>query len=229
MITSIYFNNFNSYKDLGLTIADMSNIPIANEEVEINNGYTIRMGKYPTLELPITFRIKHLHGLHYRQDKIMSWLTDIKDNRLMFSFAPRKYYIVKNVIVDNLIRDIYAYNSISVTFILEPFKYEMYERVMTLTKSEKVQYKGTAPGEPNFKIYGNGNIQLTINSETVQINNVNGYVELDSKYLLCLNEDKTSKSRDMIGGFPMLTKGINDISWTGNVTKVELQKRTAYL
>ena len=33
----------------------------------------------------------------------------------------------------------------------------------------------------------------------------------------------------MIGGFPMLTKGINDISWTGNVTKVELQKRTAYL
>lgn len=229
MITSIYFNNLNSYEDLGLTISEMVDIPVANEEVEISNGYTIKMGKYPTLELPITFRIKHLHGLHYRQDEIMSWLNDIKDNRLMFSFAPRKYYIVKNVVVDNISRDLYAYNAISVTFTLEPFKYELYENPMILTRSEKVHYKGTAPGEPNFKIYGNGDIQLTINSETVQINNVNEYVELDSKLFLCLNKDKTSKSRDMIGGFPILTKGLNEISWTGNVTRVELQKRTAYL
>ena len=33
----------------------------------------------------------------------------------------------------------------------------------------------------------------------------------------------------MSGGFPILTKGINNISWTGNVTKIELLKRTAYL
>lgn len=227
--TSIYFNNFNSHKDLGLTITDMVNIPIPNEEVEVSNGYTIRTGKYSPLELPVTFRLESFRHLFHRHDKIMRWLTDIKDNRLMFSFAPKTYYVVKNVVIENLKREFGKYNTISVVFTLEPFRYKLYEKTLFPTNPQRIHYEGTAPGEINLKIYGNGNIQLTINSETVQINNINEYVELDSKYLLCLNKDKTSKSRDMIGGFPMLDNGINEISWTGNVTKVELLKRTAYL
>ena len=97
-----------------------------------------------------------------------------------------------------------------------------------LNNNSKIYYTGTVPGECNIKIYGNGNIQLTINSDTVQINNVNEYVELDSKFLLCLNKDKTSKSRDMIGHFPLLIRGFNTVSWEGNVSKVEILPRTAY-
>lgn len=227
--TSIYFNNFNSFEDLGLTITDMVDIPIPNEEIEVNNGYTIRTGKYPTLELPVTFRIKHFGNLFHRHNKIMTWLTNITDNRLMFSFAPKTYYLVKNVVVENLSRDFGKYNTLSVVFTLEPFKYKLYEETLILSNPEKVHYEGTAPGEMNLKIYGDGDLRFTINSETIQIRNVKDYVELDSKYLLCLNNDKTSKSRDMVGAFPLLTYGINEISWTGNVTKAELTKRTAYL
>ena len=142
---------------------------------------------------------------------------------------PNRYYIVKNVVVDNISRDFDKYNTISVTFTLEPFKYDIYDKTMILTKSEKIYYMGNAKGKPKLKIYGSGNIELTINSETIQIKNIDEYVELDSKFLLCLNKNQQSKSRDMSGGFPILTKGINNISWTGNVTKIELLKRTAYL
>ena len=62
----------------------------------------------------------------------------------------------------------------------------------------------------------------------MQINNVNEYVELDSKLLSCRNKDKTSKSRDMIGHFPLLSLGKNNISWIGDVSKVEMLPRTAY-
>ena len=228
-ITNIVFNNLNSSKDLGLAITDMANIPVANETIEMVNGYIIRTGEYLPIELPITFRSKNLKNIIDHQEEILDWLYNVKDNKLILSFMPNRYYIVNNVVVDNISRDFDKYNTISVTFTLEPFKYDIYDKMMILTKSEKIYYMGNAKGKPKLKIYGSGNIELTINSETIQIKNIDEYVELDSKFLLCLNKNQQSKSRDMSGGFPILTKGINNISWTGNVTKIELLKRTAYL
>lgn len=228
-ITNIVFNNLNSSKDLGLAITDMANIPVANETIEMVNGYIIRTGEYLPIELPITFRSKNLKNIIDHQEEILDWLYNVKDNKLILSFMQNRYYIVKNVVVDNISRDFEKYNTISVTFTLEPFKYDIYDKMMILTKSEKIYYMGNAKGKPKLKIYGSGNIELTINSETIQIKNIDEYVELDSKFLLCLNKNQQSKSRDMSGGFPILTKGINNISWTGNVTKIELLKRTAYL
>ena len=207
----------------------MANIPVANETIEMVNGYIIRSGEYLPIELPITFRSKNLKNIIDHQEEILDWLYNVKDNKLILSFMPNRYYIVKNVVVDNISRDFDKYNTISVTFTLEPFKYDIYDKMMILTKSEKIYYMGNAKGKPKLKIYGSGNIELTINSETIQIKNIDEYVELDSKFLLCLNKNQQSKSRDMSGGFPILTKGINNISWTGNVTKIELLKRTAYL
>lgn len=228
-ITNIVFNKLNSSKDLGLAITDMANIPVANETIEMVNGYIIRTGEYLPIELPITFRSKNLKNIIDHQEEILDWLYNVKDNKLILSFMPNRYYIVKNVVVDNISRDFDKYNTISVTFTLEPFKYDIYDKMMILTKSEKIYYMGNAKGKPKLKVYGSGNIELTINSETIQIKNIDEYVELDSKFLLCLNKNQQSKSRDMSGGFPILTKGINNISWTGNVTKIELLKRTAYL
>lgn len=228
-ITNIVFNKLNSSKDLGLAITDMANIPVANETIEMVNGYIIRTGEYLPIELPITFRSKNLKNIIDHQEEILDWLYNVKDNKLILSFMPNRYYIVKNVVVDNISRDFDKYNTISVTFTLEPFKYDIYDKMMILTKSEKIYYMGNSKGKPKLKIYGSGNIELTINSETIQIKNIDEYVELDSKFLLCLNKNQQSKSRDMSGGFPILTKGINNISWTGNVTKIELLKRTAYL
>lgn len=226
--TSIYFNNYNSFHDFDLTIVDMENIPLANETVEITNGYTIKTGEYELIELPITFRSRKANSVINSIDDIIYWLTDVNDNKLVFSFMPDKYYIVKKVKVENISRTYSRYNTIEAIFTLEPFKYENNEGILVLNNNSKIYYNGTVPGECNIKIYGNGNIQLTINSETIQINNVNEYVELDSKFLLCLNKDKTSKSRDMIGHFPLLIRGFNTVSWEGNVSKVEILPRVAY-
>ncbi len=228
MITSIYFNKLNSYEDFGLVITNMDDIPIANEITEITNGYTIRTGEYEPIEIRVVLMRRYLKSIIKYHDDIVSWLKDIKDNKLAFSFMKNRYYIVKKVEVENIPRRLGKHNTISVNFILEPFKYEV-SNIITLTKNSKIYYNGTAPGKCNLKIYGNGNIQLTVNNDTVQINNVNEYVELDSKLLLCLNKDNTSKSRDMIGGFPILTKGTNEISWIGNITKIEIDQRIAYL
>lgn len=227
METFIDFNNKNSLYDFGLGIVDMPNLPIANEKVEYENGFTIRTDEFEDIELPIKFTKRDIDSIIDYIDDIVDWLTNIKNEKLVFSFMPDKYYIVKNVNIENITRNYYKYNTIEIVFILEPFKY-LHENVIEQTSSFDINYNGTYKGKPNIKIYGTGNIQLTINNEIIQINNINNYVELDSKLYLCLNSDRTSKTRDMIGHFPILTKGINNIKWTGNISKIQILPRTAF-
>ncbi len=60
------------------------------------------------------------------------------------------------------------------------------------------------------------------------INEVSNYVEIDSKLLQVRNRDGTSKDNDTIGNFVQLSYGSNHISWSGNVSKVELEFTNLY-
>lgn len=234
----ILFNGKHSYFDLGLKLETPS-IPSINEEVESikvegrNGNLTIKKGNYMDRIIDLKFSSvrkvdEDIESFFNRIDDINLWLEDIDSNDLIIYLRPNKKYVVKSINKDILNIKNYNIVEINIEFTCEPFMYELNEKYVELTKNECIHNCGSVKCEPNIKIYGNGNIQLTVNNETVQINNVNEYVELDSKLLLCLNKDKTSKSRDMIGHFPLLAKGSNNINWIGNVSKVEVLPRTAY-
>ena len=228
------FNSTNS-KDLNVVVLEGPPTEINNEEyeeveVEGRSGkLIIKKGTYPDLnkKFIVSLLVDETEDIYNLQDDITNWLFDIKDNKLIYDDL-FKCYLVKRVICSEILTSFEELGDFEIEFICEPFKYLVDERYINPKNNSNIYYQGTAPGEPNIKIYGSGNIQLTINDETVQINNVNQYVELDSKLLLCLNSDKTSKSRDMIGHFPLLTRGSNTISWTGSISKVEILPRTAF-
>lgn len=223
----IIYNKKNSFADLNLAIVGVPKIPITNEKVEREGKYIIKTGEYDELILSLKFRLKE-GSVWDRQDFILDWLYEVECTRLIISVIPTKYYIVKNIEVGNIEEQYFKYGYFEVQFTLEPFKYLVEEKYITLTETKTIIYNGTVSGECKIKVYGSGNIQLTMNDEIIQINNVNEYVELDSKLLLCLNQDLTSKSIDMTGGFFVLTRGNNNISWTGNISKLEILPRTAF-
>ena len=236
MRKSFILNDYHSLMDYKVLVQKGPPYIINNEHCELinidgrNGSVTIKDGTYPDIKLPFEVRIlsKNSTELHSLIDEIIDWLTISSNNDKLIYDREDVYYIVKRVNFGDIANEIRAGGTFELDFICEPFKYVLGEHYITLENNTTIYYSGTVPGECNVKIYGNGNIQLTINDETVQINNVNEYVELDSKLLLCLNKDKTSKSIDMIGHFPLLTRGSNCISWTGSVSKVEILLRTAY-
>lgn len=230
------FKNENSLDDYNLLVTKGFDYKINNEnyeeiEIEGRSGTLTRnKGTYPDLLLPFELMLMHKnkYNIYDLADKLTDWLTDLSDNNDLIYDREDRCYKVKKVIFGDLVNDISVGGSINIDFLCEPFKYIPNEADINLATNGRINYLGTVPGKANIKIYGNGNIQLTINNETVQINNVDGYVELDSKLSLCLNQDKTSKSRDMIGKFPLISRGDNNISWVGNVTRVTIQPRTAF-
>lgn len=228
----LYFNG-NKSLNLNLFLENYPSIPIANEEyeevlVEGRNGkLIINKGTYPDKKIPFTFTILSPR-IEIDFVRVYEWLTEIEDDRLIFGRDDRCYK-VKKVIFGDIQKEFRSIGEFDVTFLCEPFLQDIDKTTHEITTSGfKINYDGNAPGDTLIKVYGSGNIQLTINGETMQINNVTDYVEIDSDLLQVRNQDGTSKDDDTLGDFVLFTKGENVISYTGTVTKVVVEYTTKY-
>lgn len=228
----IYFNNERSLY-LNLFLENYPSISITNEEYEEikvegrSGSLIINKGTYPDKKIPFTFTILSPQ-LEIDFERVYEWLTEIEDNRLIFGRNDRCYK-VKKVIFGNIQKEFRTIGEFDVIFLCETFTQDLDKTVHEITSSGfKINYTGNAPGDTLIKVYGTGNIQLTINGETMQINNVNNYVEIDSDLLQVRNQDGTSKDNDTLGDFILLEKGINTISYTGAVTKIVVEYTIKY-
>lgn len=228
----LYFNGDRSL-ELNLYLEKYPSIPISNEDyeevpVEGRNGkLIINKGTYPDKKIPFAFTILS-PIIEIDFERVYEWLTEIEDNRLIFGRNDRCYK-VKKVIFGDIQKEFRTIGEFNVTFLCEPFTQDLNSEVHEITNSGfTLYYAGNAPGDTLIKVYGNGNIQLTINGETMQINNVTDYVEIDSDLMQVRNQDGTSKDNDTLGDFIMLEKGGNTISYIGAVTKIVLEYTTKY-
>ena len=234
----IFYNNKHSYEDFGLLL-DPIVLPSTNEETESievegrNGSLTVKKGYYKDKILELNFTLKRentesVEDFYIKLDAIQEWLLSNAEDLIIY-LKPGKVLKVKNIILGDIEPNNIFFVDFTATVTCESFFYNVNEKNITITENNSsINYIGTALGELKLKIYGTGDIQLTIGSTTVQINDVVDSVTLDSKLLLCLDADGNNKSIDMIGNFPLLTQGNNTISWIGTVTKLEILPRTAY-
>ena len=235
MEKKLIFNNICS-EELGIIVVEGPPEVLAQEEyeeiiIEGRNGTLIEnKGTFPNVEKSFILTTIDLdQDIDLIIEKIKIWLFNIKDNKLLYAI-PNRYNIVKKVVIEEDIKTTFEeYGDFKIKFLCEPFYYDLLEKNITITeKGTKFYNKGDFNSNPKIVIYGTGDLQLTINDTTVQINNVVERVLLDSKLFLCLDKDNNNKSIDMIGNFPTLDIGENTITWVGNITKLDISPRIIY-
>lgn len=228
----LYFNNSTNL-DLNLFLENYPSLPIANEEFEEvrvegrNGSLYINKGTYEDKKITFTFTMLS-QRIDIDFERVYEWFTEIQDNRLVFGREDRCYK-VKKILFGNLEKEFRSIGGFDATFLCEPFMQDLDSTNYEITTNNfTFNYEGNAPSEPLIRIYGSGNMQLTINGETMVINNVTDYIEIDSKLLQVRNLDGTSKDNDTQGDFPLFAKGNNTISYVGTVTKIEVEFATKY-
>ena len=235
MEKKLIFNNICS-EGLGILVVEGPPEVLAQEEyeeisIEGRNGTLIEnKGTFPNIEKSFILTTIDLdQDIDLMIEKIKMWLFNIKDNKLLYAI-PNRYNIVKKVVIEEDIKTTFEeYGDFKIKFLCEPFYYDLLKKDITVTEKEtKVYNNGDFNSSPIIIIYGTGDLQLTINNTTVQINNVDERVLLDSKLFLCLDKDNNNKSIDMIGNFPTLDIGENTITWVGNITKLDISPRIIY-
>lgn len=228
----VIWNNINSQDINGLIISELP--PITKPQMRAKetvidgvDGSIIEELGYESYDKSIVIGLK----IGADVDEIIEYFTG--KGEIVFSNEPNKYYIAqitKGIDYERLLR----YRIAKVTFRVQPFKYdkEEYEIQANMdNQSVTVVNKGNHTAKPLITIEGTGAVDLTVNGTTIC-----RYVFPSDGDTVILDSEKQDaylgvmlKNRNMIGDFPILTKGANVISWSGAVESMRIRRYSRWL
>lgn len=226
----IFYNNVGS-RELDLIIENVPNIPASNiiyETISIDGGENLTKIKgFEDIPLSFDFWYRATDD-EYLMKKAMidNWLLSAKSKDLFYSADESKTYKVKQIKISETKTSSRIIRRFTVTFTCNGLKYMTSGlKAQAINTSGMILNNfGTYEAKPLIKIYGEGNINITINNNSFIVNNVSDYVIIDSEIKECY-KDSMNKGRYMAGDYPVFSIGENIITWTGSVTKLEITPR----
>ena len=153
----------------------------------------------------------------------------------IFSNEPTLYYkykIVQQIDYERLIR----FRKAKVVFHVQPFKYSTIETPLAYEIDEQTAIKvfnsGNYKSKPKMTIYGTGQIVLALNGTNILTINLGaeGSITIDTATLEAY-KGTVLKNRLVKGDYDKfaLIKGENTISWTGTVSKIEIDDYSRWI
>lgn len=229
------FNNKNSYDDYGIIITESPTFPSPKRKVTTvdipgrSSALRYDENAYEDIIISLDCAVKEDTDLPDKIDQIKGWLIGSGESELIFSNQPDKKYTAQVVNSIDFKETFNVLSEFPIIFNCRPFKYKVDEPLITVTSSNIIlKNEGTFQSQPIIKIYGSGDLSITINGEAISIKNVSQYVTVDSVSMDCYKDD-ILKNCDMTGDFPVFNCGDNMISFSGGVTKIEVQVNTVWI
>lgn len=148
--------------------------------------------------------------------------------RLEDSYEPEYYRLAMYRESLDIMNAYHKAGQATITFNCKPQRYlKSGERVIKFTESGRLDNPTSFASRPIIKVYGNGDGVLNIGGYTVTISSIEDYIVIDSELMDAYKDNANCNSRIVLNNknFPRLTKGRNDISFTGAITAVEVQPK----
>lgn len=169
---------------------------------------------------------------NYDINQVIKYFTG--SGELIMSNEPDKVYnsrIIDKIDYEKLLR----FKKATIKFYTQPYKYKNNEAKKTLTittqTSVKVNNVGLEESKPIIKLTGSGTVGISIAG--VQIFNYTFPSNETEVVIDSLQEEAylngIYKNRNMTGEFPILKPGENTISWTGTLTKIEIEPKSRWI
>ena len=157
-----------------------------------------------------------------RVPEIAAWLRG--NGTVIFANRPEGYYearIINQIPFEKILRG-NPHRSFAVNFRCKPFWYQKNVAPIALTQSGSfVTNPGNVYAEPVITVYGTGAITLMVGMIITELEGISGSITLNSQ-LQEAYSGTTSMNGAISGEFPVLLPGQNAVSWTGNVTSLNV-------
>lgn len=221
---NVYFKNISS-DEFGLVTKDIGRRKRANEQIDRysvpyrNGELVVHSGKYDSYIRPMLFTVTDPSALPY----IYDWLDGYGELRT--DKDDGGFFLASVVGEIDHTADGPVLNELAIEFLVEPFFYlNGGDQPIELNAPADVYNKGTLASEPVITVYGAGDVDLTVNSQSVLLEGIVDVITMDTKNKLCYKNDE-NLGKQMKGQYIQLDKGVNTISWNGDVTKIEIIPR----
>lgn len=166
-------------------------------------------------------------------ENLKSWLDG--EGKLILSNESDKYYnakVIESIDYSRLL----LYDKDKVTFLVQPYKYSTTETKSTFNITNETEITVTNSGNCNSKpiitIYGSGTINLSLNGTQLFV------INLGEEEFITIDVEKMEayksgilKNRLITGNYDnfALIPGNNTISFTGTVSKIEIENYSRWL
>lgn len=230
------YNNKNS-DDVGIKVRKVNNLSspqIRYEKKEIpgKQGNVIYSnGDFENflLEIECSLDARENKNIKELSIEIKRWLqTNIIYKKLNLSNDEDYYFeaiCCNKLDFEHVVRN---YKHFILTFECKPFRKHINGYNKIIFTSPKSIFNNYMKSKPNIKIIGSGDITLNINNQQLILKGIEGEIEIDSEIMNAykiVNGKTVLQNNKMYSNFPILEEGRNNISWTGNVTRVEIIPR----
>ena len=243
-MNTIEFNNHLS-NEFNIHIEDIPTLPSTTKVYEFKEipgrrkGSLTKFKGYKDLEITLSCWFKCSDSLLFIEKKnlIIDWLCNYKDsNELKFSIFPNCHWKVKAAELSDFQTKYKIVRWFTVKFTIEPFCY-VENKIITLTKAGSIRNLGSIESEPKITIYTNiqdkengETITLFINNQTVVLKKVTeSNITIDCELMNCYTTNESgvmiNTNQKMYTKFPVFEVGENNISWVGNISKIEIDGR----
>lgn len=193
------------------------------EEIDGVDGDTINKLGYGAYDKTFEIGLSY----NYNVDDVIEYFNT--QGQITFSNEPDKYYnftTLNQIDFEKLLR----FKKAKITIHVQPFKYSNVENTKKFNFTEAsqsltVRNNGNIYSKPVITLYGNGTINLSLNGIQVFTIALNGSMVLDTQSQNAYDlVTKDFLNRYVTGDFKnlYLNVGVNTLSWTGNITKVEI-------
>ena len=233
----IILNDRSSADIPGLLIQELAPIskPLLRnqiEEIEGRDGDIVTPLGYAAYDKEISVG---LYG-KFDIDEVIEYFNS--EGKVVFSNEPDKYYyykILNQIDFERLVR----FRTATATFHVQPFKYANDEKAKTYTSfdnnSVTVRNNGNIYSRPAITIFGTGTINLSLNGNQIFVINLGdqaSQITIDAQNLEAYDADtNVLMNRSVDGDYDnlRLKVGTNTISWSGSVTKIEINKYSRWI
>ena len=235
-MSTIILNGNNSSLVSGLLIQNLS--PISKpairtsiEEIDGRDGDIITKLGYSAYNKEISIG---LYG-NYDIDNIIAYFTNNQSGKVTFSDEPDKYYfyeIVDQIDFERLLR----FRTATIKMHVQPFKYSVTDnkKIFNISSetSKVVRNSGNIYSKPKITIYGSGTLSIYLNNNKIFDINMRTYrfITIDTNLMEAYNGD-TLLNRNVSGDYDKfkLNIGKNILSWSGTITKIEIEDYSRWI
>lgn len=193
------------------------------EEIDGRDGDEITELGYASYDKELEIGLRGQFNI----DEVISYFN--AEGKIVFSNEPDKYYnfkIYEQIDFEKLLR----FRTATVKLHCQPFKYlrdeKIKEEIATEQQNIIVRNNGNIYSKPIITIYGTGTINLSLNGNqifVIDLGENQEYINIDTEKLEAY-KGLNLKNRLVEGDYDKfsLNVGKNTISWSGNVTKIQL-------
>lgn len=188
------------------------------EKIEVvgRDGFLTKdNGAYKGILKTVECTITDLDNIDY----ICSWLDG--SSNVIFSNEPDKIYRATIINQIEFKKVAVTFHTFIIQFDCMPHKYLINNPIITLTSPGTIYNSGGAISKPVIKVFCTGDMSVTINSQVVNLTGISEYIEINSDLMDAYKGTQLCNNQ-MLGEFPVLEIGNNNISWVGDCSKLEI-------